>query len=347
MRRLLVMAALLASACGTVDLPAPQMLRSNTTITNESGVPLGNDPLFATGPTTGAGWKLRPGDVIHLQRWAPGPRQPTSRTTPVRVVDRIPLRKVNANDSLFDYEQEFLSNLLITNRTATFSANARAAMATEVHSAEATMWNALVDNLRVKRITVNGATALILTIDLAVVVASLPEQIRLLFARRPVEISGFTKSYSSPYLAVFDIPTPSKNPDYYPETIVGAIQPLYNFLSIDLGGVDFRNPGPEESHWSLADVVASGICTADAPDATIIGFRAPGAWRTVWADGTSPTHRFVRITTDAIRARRLTREILPPFLKTTVKRSILDELAVRDVDGLIWSTTNTPAHCRR
>lgn len=143
------------------------------------------------------GIQLKPGDVIYLRRMFPNTYDPSLTkantyhlTTPANYFDRIPLRYVSAKfitgsaetapPALYPNEREFLATVLTVNRSCLFgktdkeTGHKRLELANFLQKHEATIWNYLVDTLKVKRLSVGGNEPnLVITFSIDVLFESL------------------------------------------------------------------------------------------------------------------------------------------------------------------------------
>jgi hypothetical protein len=357
---LLLIPALLLAFCGcsTVPLPSRFPLHGWTRFMGTDGGPeiepgKTGDFLAATSPADQfnddggeAGLHLKPGDVIYLRRWSPGvasPREETilNRTSPIASTDRVPLRKVREGSRLYDYEREFLINVLTTNRTKDFKE--ATALPAELLRNEAKLWNALVESLIVKRILGNSNDAsLVLTARMPKLLSAIPQaNPPLLIGDRDREISGIEELNSSPYDSM-DHATQNNSAFYDQETETRFA--LFNFLTVELNGVDVKAPAWEESQWTLQDWEDSEICYAS----TEAGDRSPVAiqWvllatfreavHVVPEGSPKATHKIELSLSPDLRSRQLRRISKRRQGYYAIPESDLSRLTIRDVREISW-----------
>ncbi|HEV7504285.1 MAG TPA: hypothetical protein VGS07_05205 [Thermoanaerobaculia bacterium] len=350
--------------CSTVPLPSTIPLYGWTPVTDKAGdiLPVGTDRDFlrAASPNSEGpenepiGIRLIPGDVIYLRRWSPGMvdvDDPTMNlASPIATVDRIPLRKVAPGHRLFDYEREFLINVLTTNRSAAFKGlNDRLNDALLVH--EIPIWNALIRSLIVKRFAGNGHDQnLMLVVRMPDMLAGFPDSLAdlrsaFLGAPRPsdetgerpdrdFEVTSLEAPVESPYHALRK--NLAENPRYFSKNFR---LPRFNFLSVDLSGVRLARPGREEEQWTLQDWEESGICDAKGSrySARIQWVQLTTSRRTFHVVGDKfATHRVRVVVARDRRERSLEPTVHVTWGFSSISQEDLGHLTARDVRGIHW-----------
>lgn len=365
-QRLLWIPALLLVLCGcsTVPLPSRFPLHGWTPMTDEKGQPLpvDRDFLRATKPDSegGAsapiGLHLQPGDVIYLRRWSPGMSSVDdplmNHASPLATVDRIPLRRVPAGSRLYDYEREFLINVLTTNRAIAFG-QVQDRLAGELRGHEVRLWNALVESLILKRFVGDGSDSnLVLTVRMPDLLASLPDDLQAAFRGAPkpdenntgvrmdrdFEVTSTQDLLISPYHALGG--PGGQNPSYYSATFPF---PRFNFLTVELSGAQMTRPGWEESQWTLREWEESGICFAQdssgqKQEAKIQWVQVTTSRRTFHIVAGKPaTHRIWNRVTLQGHERRLDPTPHVSWGHSTLPEEDLDKLTLRDIRRIWWS----------
>lgn len=369
---LLLLVATLPIACAPRPIPLTAgRVYAATSLGDNGGtlIPPGDpkDTLGAGSPAEQQrGILLHPGDVLHVRRWSAGNlRGSYNGASPPHAVDRVPLRRVSQSGALTDVEQSFLLNILVTNhhgQTATDQ------LAGELQKYEVSMWNAVVDSLRVKRIggpvaPQNPATGvepfrLVATVD-PVRVFGQSKLLSDYLGQHPgdIDIAGISRPQPSPYHSVERIQGEDKNPGYY-LTTNDLEQRLFTFVSVEIGGVDVFDPGRDESYWTLRDIQESEICF----DAT--GSKKPLHIAAVKIKGDShwfqfgsydnPTHRVRRVLTGGFPEGRSRTVEAINFRWSSFNRTLsvndLAWLTGADVTEIQWadeneSTVVVPSYC--
>lgn len=369
-QRIIFMSAVLLAICGCTAVPLPSRipLHGWTQVTDNRGelLPVEGDFLKAAAPdsegtaTARIGLHLQPGDVIYLRRWSPGRRETDepimNHATPVATGDRIPLRWVAEREGnrLYDYEREFLINVLTTHRTSQFS-QVQDRLADALRTYEVPLWNALLRSLIVKR-SVGSDSNLVLTVRMTDFLQGFPEEDKDLRAAfldpegavdpdtgerldRDSELTALGSFVPSPYHALGG--PPRQNGHYYSNRFPF---PRFNYLSIELSEARMARPASEESQWTLQEWEESGICFSQ--DAA--GNPHPAAIR--WVQLTTSkrifhvvpedrkaTHRVWTRVTDDVRERRLEPTESVSWGYSAISKKDLDKLTLRDVQHIRWS----------
>jgi hypothetical protein len=357
-----LLAALLLAGCGSIDLPRGTRVYAGTPVTEENGNPIalggGGDFMAAAAASTpDTGLKLNPGDVLYVRRWSAG-NLTGNLESPSHFIDRIPLRRVYDGERLTDAEEAFLLNLLVTNRQNNVTRFPDIVNAIRQH--EGKLWTAVVDSLRLKRVrTDTEPFRLVATVNLPMVLGNVVPQADAdaYFSQQgDVGIDGIDVPLSSAPNALMDVQGNGKNEKYYRTKPENAESRLFSFVSAELGGVDIRNLGSEESQWTLRELQASGVCRVNAyghadQDPQIVAIRIPGSYKRFWFDQASPTHEVVRVLTQNRRSRRLVPLGRYTWFSTYILPvKALDQLTVSDVSEILWRTKDGfidgPAHCQ-
>jgi hypothetical protein len=356
-----LLAALLLAGCGSIDLPRATRVYAVTPVTDNDGNPItlgdqaaGDFMVAAAASTPNTGLALKPGDVLYVRRWSAGNRI-ENPLSPTHFIDRIPLRHVGAVARLTDAEEAFLLNLLVTNRqdnVQTFSNLPQA-----IRDREPAMWNDLVDSLRVKRIGTGGEPfRLTASVNLPNVLGAGFPEAAYFGSLQEVSIDGIGTPLPSAPDALTERQGSKKNDKYY---IVerDSESRLFSFISAELGGIDIRNLGSEESQWTLRELQASGVCRVNAyghvdVEPQIAAIRVPASYKRFWLDKRLlQTHKVVRVLTPNERSSRLVPIGRFTWLATYVlPDEALDQLTVTDVSEIVWRTDygfiDGPAHCQ-
>lgn len=342
-RIIFILAVLLALyGCSAVPLPSQFPLNSTTSLRDSQK----GGFLNAQSISDEVGLQLIPGDVIYLRRWAPGVADPVqavklNRQSPSAFVDRVPLRHVKPDTHLYDYEREFLINSLTVNRSDKFQeAGATDGLAEELFAHEAALWNALVDNLWVKRL----GESLVLTVRLPAVVAQIPDGYRRLFlagsdevGKRDREVASIEAPLASAYHALSI--RPGLNQHYYKNDANSPA--LLNFLTVELSGAWMAHENLQEGQWTLEDWEESGICRADDASGRSVPLAVQSLWLKTHALGidvvaSNPTHDVILDLLD--RSRSLKKRSGTSWLYLSIAREDLGRLTARDVRNIGWST---------
>ena len=339
-RRALGVSVSLLALCGCSTVPLPQPFPLNS-VTSFSAQGKGN--LLNVGSVSDEqGLQLKPGDVIYLRRWSPGTgdllqASRINRTSPPAFDSRNPLRHVKDGPDarLYDYEREFLINVLSVNRNDQLKlidtqTKKDLVDALRSNKNEIALWKALVDNLYVKRL----ADDLVLTIRLSKVLAVLSEKHRGLFitGQGDREVAGIETPAASPYETM--VQSTQVNGNYYRDDSA-----LFSFVTVELGGVTMTHPGKQESQWTLQDWEDAEICQAE----TLWG-EAPASIRTIWLKGrlgeihVVPDRSTYELKLDlANRSRFLEHRPGASWLYPSIARKDLKLLTLRDLRDLQWS----------
>lgn len=270
---------LIACACAAIGC------RSSSLATQRLFIQANPTGVLAIDSLINHGVKLGPGDVLYVRRWSPGAhlpdRNPTlNRRGPTTTIDRIPLRIVGEPGRLYDYEREFLANILTANRSERFNdedeewKNARRLLADSLHKHERDMWNFLSSGgLSLKRdTTVSGSFGpLRLNVDMQGLLRPLDSvhaSLKKLFNDSLYDFSGIGQHYARPYEALVGS-AHSKNKYYYSgENDNPNYQfAVYNFITAGLSAVDVDIPEWPEIQWTLREWEQSGIWSPRTPGA--------------------------------------------------------------------------------
>lgn len=341
------------AGCSTVPLPRRFPLSSVTSTLDIKG----GEFLQAESISVEVGLQLKPGDVIYLRRWSAGVANPEeavklNRTTPPAFFDRVPLRHVPSGARLYDYEREFLINVLSLNRSPAFkNVDATEGLPEALLGKEVALWNALVDSLWVKRLGDGGPwksekshDSLLLVVRMPALVESLPGNYQKLFSdtnkgpdKRDREVASLEVPLGSPYLAISQ--STSANGGYYNMPTNKASPALVNFLTVELGGAEMTDPGPQEGMWTLDDWEKSGICLGGTPWGDVAA-----SIRTVWLKGYAsgmevvPADAAYDVILDlSKRSRYLQARHRFSWLYPSIDRKALGLLTARDIRRLEWS----------
>jgi len=365
-----IASTLMLSACNSqpIDLSGRTRIYPSTPTTSENGVAykLGDDSDFMHAGSTDnpGGLPLKPGDVLYIRRWAAGASSSKNRAYPAHDTSRIPLRHVATGGRLFDYEQEFLLNVLNCNRHPK-GTSVNHELPEKARSAEIQIWNAIVDSMRLKRLggepAAGGKTvpfSLVVTVSLADIADKLKAD--GYFKDSPsvklgdVSIDGIETPYSSPHEALAIRQDKRKNSDYY-EPVPGSN--LFTFITAEIDGVDLWQPGVEESQWTLRDLQESGMCrqeeTKNNVMPTIAAITLPNSSKRLWFDDSkAATYEVKNVFTEKKYSRTLVPHGPFPLLGSyTLSKSALDQILVTDVIEVVWQVgaeaARVPTRCNR
>lgn len=364
---------LLSAGCNSqpIELSGRARVSPSTQTTSESGVAykLGDDSDFMHAGSTddSGGLPLKPGDVLYIRRWAAGASSPAkNRAYPAHDTDRIPLRHVATGGRLFGYEQEFLLNVLNCNRHPKRAAG-ESELPEKARAAEIQIWNAIVDSMRLKRLggeaAAGGKTvpfSLVVTVSLADIAAKLKAD--GYFKDSPsvklgdVSIDGIETPYNYPHEALVIRQQGKKNSDYY-DPLPGKDSNLFTFVTAELDGVDVRQPGAEESQWTLRDLQDSGMCRQEESKSsvmpTIAAITLPNSSKRLWFDDSkAASYEVKNIFTIKRYSRTLVPRGHPPLLGSyTLSKSALEQILVTDVIEVVWQVgtevARVPTRCYR
>lgn len=350
--------ALLLAGCNSqpIELSGKARVSPSTQTTSESGVAykLGDDSDFMHADSTddSGGLSMKPGDVLYIRRWSAGTTtNAKNRAYPTHDTDRIPLRHVAIGGRLFEYEREFLLNVLNCNRHPK-GTSSDPELPEKARAAEIQIWNAIVDSIRLKRlggnIAAGGKTvpfSLVVTVSLADIAAKLKAD--GYFKDSPavklgdVSIDGIETPYNYPHEVLFGTQQKRKNNNYY-DLDPGRDSNLFTFVTAELDGVDIRQPGVEESQWTLRDLQESGMCRQEDTKSNVMpsiaAITLPNSSKRLWFDDSkAATYEVKNVFTEKRYSRTLVPRGHPPLLGAyTLAKSALDQILVTDVIEVVW-----------
>jgi len=361
------------SACTSGVVISDRFIVDRTVmLTDATGMPTPNDALSETMLGKGSqkgGMMLRPGDVLHIAYWSssmvglgPGLSQRHGGAPTVHKI-RLPLRKLFDSKTtgedravkftqLNDTERMFLANILVTNRAKIFGPeSAKEWVKNTLWKHEITIWNKLIDTMRIRRLDAEGvneycesigtsddtkmchlSTSLVsLTFSLMDLASELPESdsTSFLSAFKPclttknkkcssgnkpnvVDIAGLSDTAATPYTVMAKGSNNGVRTHGYYDKNINFMRTMINFVTVEVNGVDFRSPQLLERGWSLRSVEDSGICGKNSKISEFT-FTQGGTYAVV-EDNAQATYKISRFNIDSSsdgRPNRVGTEVRP------------------------------------
>lgn len=308
-----VLALFLALAgCAVGRLSDRFVIDRMTRVTDADGQPvdLASDGDFLHVATVGQegdqGMKLGPGAILTYVRWSPGFATPDKvsnpglRYEPVSESYRIVLRHVDeGRGELRDEEERFLASVLTVHRRdwGAFESGSVAQLQPVLYRSRKLLWNALVDDLAIRRVGPGPEVGLVLlpTFRLEALCAAFKARTAKLLdenetAKAAIVAADFTQ-FAKAFVpggegectpgkgrileltampmgslksvihgaASDDIPDNSES-YYYAKGSLINIYTRFNFATAELNGVRVNRPDVPEAAWTLREWEDSGIC---------------------------------------------------------------------------------------